>query len=125
MSDAFLDMPASACKLYMVLSMMADDEGVVGSPKTAVIAARVAPDDLTVLIAKGFVLKLENGLVLIKHWKVNNYLRKDTFHKSTYQDELAAVSLKPDKSYTRKPGRKAFEEAVTVYVENMGKTSEG
>lgn len=119
MSDAFLDMPASACKLYLVLSMMADDEGVVGSPKTAVIVARVAPDDLAVLMAKGFVLQLANGVVLIKHWKINNYLRKDRFHESAYQDELQAVRVKPDKSYTKKPGHRTFAEAVENYGENL------
>ena len=125
MSDAFLDMPASACKLYFVLSMMADDEGVVGSPKTAVIAARVAPDDLTVLIAKGFVIPLENGVVLIKHWKINNYLRKDRFHESAYKDELAAVRVKSDKSYTRKPGPKTLADAVENYVENFSPVGAG
>lgn len=118
LSDPWLDMPAEACKLYTVLNMLADDQGVIGNPKSAVRLAQVPSDALGVLIAKKFVLPLDNGIALIKHWKINNYLRKDTFHESTYQEELQAVRVKSDKTYSLKPGPKALRDAVENYVEN-------
>lgn len=124
LSDAFLDMPASACKLYTTMVFLADPEGVIGSPKTCVFVARATSDDLQLLIAKGFVLPLANGVMLIKHWWVHNKTpRKDTFQPSTYQDELEAVRMKDDRSYTLKPGpkpgRKALPQDCGKSVENF------
>lgn len=119
MSDAFLEMPASARALYFVLSMMADDDGVVGSPKAAVRVAGVSPDDYVVLRAKGFVLELPHGVALIKHWRINNTLKGDRYRASTYQDELQAVRLKDDKSYSMKPGPKTLDDAVENFVESF------
>lgn len=117
-----MDMPASACKLYFVMSQIADDEGCIGAPKTAVIMARCTPDDLQILIAKGYVLMLDNGVALIKHWRINNNLRKDTFHASTYQDELQMVRVKDDKSYSLKPGKRPSLDACGKPAENLRKT---
>jgi len=85
--DKFFDMPSGVRDLYFYLNMFADDDGFV-SPKK-VIRMIGSPDDcLKILIAKGFVLPFESGVVAITHWKVNNFLRKDTYHPSIYQKEL-------------------------------------
>jgi len=117
MSDAFLDMPASSRALYFVLCMIADDDGVVGAPKSAIRMSGASTDDLQVLLAKCFVLQV-GCVVIIKHWRMSNTLRKDTYKPTTYQEELATVRLKRDGSYTLKPGPETIEDAV----ENLLKT---
>ena len=101
-SDAFLDMPLSTQALYFHLSMRADDEGFVGSPKriTAMIGAK--EDDLKILLAKRFLLGFESGVVVIKHWRIHNYLQKDRTKLSNYIEEKSQLFLDKNKSYTDK-----------------------
>ena len=74
LSDAFLDMPATSRCLYFTLSMLADDDGFVNSPKSVMRQCGASEDDLKVLFAKKFVIPFESGIVVIKHWRINNYL---------------------------------------------------
>ena len=74
-SDAFLDMPLSTQALYFHLGMVADDDGFVSSPKKITRSINASEDDLKLLLAKRFVLGFESGIVVIKHWKMNNYIR--------------------------------------------------
>ena len=99
-SDAFLDMPLSTQALYFHLGMVADDDGFVNSPKKIVRMIGCAEDDLKLLIAKRFILTFENGVVVIKHWKVNNYIAKDRYKETIYKDLKALIQVKEDNSYT-------------------------
>ena len=87
MSDAFLDMPMSARCLYFTLGMFGDDDGFVNSPKGIMRQIGASIDDMNILIAKKFVLVFESGVIVIKHWRVNNYLRNDRYKETKYQDE--------------------------------------
>lgn len=84
-SDLFLDMSLSAQALYFHLSLRADDEGFINSPKKIMRMIGTRDDDLKILIAKQFILPFESGVVVIKHWLIHNSIRKDrikaTFHK--------------------------------------------
>ena len=102
MSDAFLDMPASARSLYYTLGMCADDDGFVGAPKSIVRQCGAAEDDLKLLIVKRFVLAFDSGVIVIKHWKINNTLKSDRYRPTEYQDEFAQLTVKPNKAYTEK-----------------------
>ena len=100
-SDAFLDMPASTQNLYFHLSMRADDDGFVNNPKKIIRMIGASEDDLKVLVMKRFVLGFPNkGVIVIKHWRINNYLRKDRYHPTQYQEELATLGIKDNGSYT-------------------------
>ena len=77
-SDSFLDMPVSARLLYYDLGMRADDDGFVNSPKKIMKMIGATQDDLSILILKKFIIPFESGVVVIKHWKIHNYIRKDT-----------------------------------------------
>jgi len=77
-SDSFLDMPVSVRELYFHLGMYADDDGFV-SPKAVVRMVGASDDDLKILIAKGFIIPFESGIACIRHFKQNNYLRKDRY----------------------------------------------
>ncbi|MCI8564954.1 MAG: hypothetical protein HFI39_01325 [Lachnospiraceae bacterium] len=92
-TDAFLDLPISSQALYFHLGMRADDDGFVSSPKrvTAMIGAN--QDDLKLLIAKGFAICLKNGIVVIRHWKQNNYIQRDRYKGTIYQEDLALLSV--------------------------------
>lgn len=102
-SDAFLDMPLSAQALYFHLNMRADDDGFVNNPKKIQRMIGANDDDLKVLIAKRFVLAFESGIVVIKHWRMHNLLRKDRYHPTQYQDEIEQLNLKDNGAYTEQP----------------------
>ena len=102
-SDAFLDMPLSAQALYFHLNMRADDDGFVNNPKKIQRMIGANDDDLKVLIAKRFVLAFESGIVVIKHWRMHNLLRKDRYHPTQYQDEIGQLNLKDNGAYTEQP----------------------
>lgn len=92
-TDIFLDLPISSQALYFHLGMRADDDGFVSSPKrvTAMIGAN--QDDLKLLIAKGFVIVLEGVVVVIRHWKQNNYIQSDRHKDTIYQSQMAALTV--------------------------------
>ena len=101
-SDAFLDMPLSARCLYFALGMGADDDGFIGNPKSVMRQASATQDDLKLLIAKRFVLSFESGVIVIKHWRINNYLRNDRYKPTTYVEELKTLALDDKGAYTEK-----------------------
>lgn len=84
--DTFLDMPTDSQLLYFHLGMHADDEGFV-SPKRVMRMVGASDDSIKILVAKGFVIPFESGVVVITHWKQNNYLQKDRFTASIYDKE--------------------------------------
>ena len=104
-SDAFLDMPTSARLLYYDLSMRADDDGFINSPKKIIRMTGASDDDLKVLIAKKFVIPFESGIVVIKHWKIHNYIAKDRYTETKYKEEKAMLQLDENNAYTLSEGK--------------------
>ena len=109
LSDAFLDMPLSARCLYFTLGMFADDDGFVNSPKGIMRQAGCSEDDMKVLLAKKFLLAFESGVIVIKHWRINNYLQKDRYVATKYGDEKAKLTLDENGAYRE---AKALSEAM-------------
>ena len=99
-SDAFLDMPLSTQALYFHLAMRADDDGFINNPKKIQRMIGGSDDDLKLLIAKNFIIPFETGIVVIKHWKIHNYIRNDRYKETVYQDEKSMLELKDNKAYT-------------------------
>lgn len=99
-SDAFLDMPLSSQALYFHLSMRADDDGFINNPKKIQRMVGSSEDDLKLLIAKRFIIAFESGVIVIKHWKIHNYIQKDRYKPTMYQDEKSMLIDKNNKSYT-------------------------
>jgi hypothetical protein len=99
-SDAFLDMPLSTQALYFHLSMRADDEGFINNPKKIQRMVGASEDDLKLLIAKNFIIPFESGIVVIKHWRIHNYIRNDRFKETVYQEERAMLDIKDNNAYT-------------------------
>jgi len=97
-NDTFLDMPLSTQALYFHLGMQSDDDGFV-SPNRIMRMIGCQTDDLKILIGKKFVLPFENGVVVIKHWLINNYIQKDRHTPTTYQENLAMLTIKNNNVY--------------------------
>ena len=92
-SDAFLDMPMSARLLYYDLGMRADDDGFINSPKKIMRTIGATTDDMNILIARKFVIPFDSGVVVIKAWRINNYLRSDRYNETKYIDEKAQLDV--------------------------------
>ena len=99
-SDAFLDMPLSSQALYFHLSMRADDDGFINNPKKIQRMIGCADDDLKLLLAKNFIIPFESGVCVIKHWKINNYIRNDRYKPTVYAEEKAQLQCKENGAYT-------------------------
>ena len=99
-SDVFLDMPQSAQNLYFHLNLRADDEGFIDNPKKIMRIVGSSSDDLKLLLAKRYLLSFESGVVVIKHWKLHNCIRKDRIKETVYQEEKLLLSEKPNGAYT-------------------------
>lgn len=109
-SDSFLDMPLSARCLYFTLGMVADDDGFVNNPKSIMRQCGAQEDDMKILLAKNFLLAFESGVIVIKHWRINNYLQKDRYNATKYLEEKAELSVTENGSYHRETG---------VYTQDM------
>jgi hypothetical protein len=99
-SDAFLDMPQSSQLLYFHLSMRADDDGFINNPKAIMRNCHCSEDDLKLLALKKFIIPFESGVVVIKHWKIHNYIAKDRYKETKYKEEKATLMLDENNSYT-------------------------
>ena len=99
-SDSFLDMPLSTQALYFHLSMYADDDGFLNAPKRIQRTIGATDDDLKLLIAKNFVIPFETGVMVIKHWKINNYIRSDRYKGTAYTDEKSMLMTKENGVYS-------------------------
>lgn len=99
-SDAFLDMPLSTQALYFHLSMRADDDGFINNPLKITRVVNASKNDLDLLIAKRFVIGFESGVIVIKHWRLHNYIRKDRYNATFYQEEKALLDQNDDGTYT-------------------------
>ena len=101
-SDAFLDMPLSTQALYFHLSMRADDDGFIDNPRKIQRSIGCGFDDLKLLIAKQYVIPFDSGVLVIKHWKLHNYIQKDRYKPTMYQNEKSQLDFKTNKVYTLK-----------------------
>ena len=101
-SDAFLDMPLSAQALYFHLAMRADDDGFINNPKKIQRMIGASDDDCKLLIAKGFILVFETGVIVIKHWKIHNYIQKDRYKETVFLQEKQLIEAQDNGAYEMK-----------------------
>lgn len=119
-SDAFLDMSSTAQSLYFHLGMRADDDGFVGNPKKILRMIGGNDDDLKILLAKRFLLTFESGIIVIKHWRINNLIRKDWYRPTQYVEEKKRLQIKENGSYTE-----LVNENATIRPRRLGKVRLG
>ena len=99
-SDAFIEMSSAAQALYFHLNQGADDDGFNNQVQMAILKSHASTDDLKILMAKNFVIRFECGVIVIKHWRLHNTLRKDRYTPTHYQEELKLLGIKDNGAYT-------------------------
>jgi len=102
-TDVFLDMPQGAQLLYFHLGMNADDDGFIASPKMVMRVIRSGDDDLKLLFAKKFLLPFDSGICVVKHWRINNQIRKDRYRETKYTKEKLSLFIRDNGTYTFNP----------------------
>lgn len=102
LSDEFLDMPMSARCLYFTMGMLADDDGFVNAPRSIMRQCGASVDDMKVLLAKRYVLEFDSGVIVIKHWRINNYLQADRTQPTKYIEEKEMLTVKDNRAYSLK-----------------------
>lgn len=101
--DNFMSLSSSAQALYLHLSMSADDDGFSNQVALSMFKAHASVQDLQALLEKRYIYQFENGVIVIKHWRMANALRKDRYTKTAFQEELAHLQLKENGAYTWLP----------------------
>ena len=101
--DNFMALSSSAQALYLHLSMSADDDGFCNQVSISMFKAHASVQDLEALLEKRYIYQFENGVIVIKHWRMANALRKDRYAPTVFQEELMQLQLKENGSYTRLP----------------------
>ena len=99
-SDAFVELPSSTQALYFHLNQGADDDGFNNQVQNAIFKAHASLDDLKVLLLKNFIIRFESGVIVIKHWRMHNTLRKDRYTPTNFQEEFSKLGIKDNGSYT-------------------------
>lgn len=99
-SDAFIEMPSTSQALYFHLNQGADDDGFNNQVQNAMFKAHASTDDLKLLMMKNFIIRFESGVIVIKHWRMHNTLRKDRYTPTNFQEELSQLGLKENGAYT-------------------------
>ena len=112
-SDDFLEMPDSSQNLYFHLSMQADDDGFVDNWKSIMRMTGKKEDDLKILIAKSFIIPFDTGILVIKHWRLNNYIQKDRYKETIHKEEKSQLSV----------GKNNVYELYTDCIPSIDKTS--
>ena len=100
--DHFVTLSSSAQALYLHLMMSADDDGFCNQVNASMFKAHASVDDLKSLLEKRYLLEFENGVMVIKHWRMANALRSDRYKPTAYQEEISKLELKDNGSYTFK-----------------------
>lgn len=107
-TDAFLEMSQGARLLYYDLGMRADDDGFLANPKKVMRISNASEDDFRILLARQFVIPFENGICVIRHWKLNNYLRGDRYKETLYKDQKRLLTEDENGVYS-------FKDNILVY----------
>lgn len=108
LSDDFLDMPMSARCLYFTLGMLADDDGFINSPKAIMRQCGASLDDMRILIAKKYLLEFDTGVIVIRHWRLNNYLRSDRYTQTSCVSELEQIATDKSGAYFKIDGAESL-----------------
>jgi hypothetical protein len=99
-SDDFLELPDSSQVLYFHLNMNADDDGFVNNWKSIMKMTGTKEDDMKILVAKQYIIPFDSGVIVIRHWRLNNYLRNDRYKETKFKEEKSQLLLGKNDEYT-------------------------
>jgi len=119
-TDSFIEMPLSSRLLYYELGMRADDDGFVDSWRKIIRFTGLSEDDMKVLIAKKFVIPFETGVIVIKHWRLNNYLQRDRTTETIHKEEMSLLELKDNVYELKSADNTMYTECIqNVYTDKI------
>ena len=124
-SDAFLELPARCQLLYFHLGMRADDDGFVNKAKTISRACGCSEEDLQRLVKEQFLIQFDGGIVVIRHWNVHNYVKKDRYRETMHKEEKAMLALEYNRVYTRLDPKWIHSGSKVEPQDRLGKESLG
>ena len=101
--DNFMSLSSSAQALYLHMSMSADDDGFCNQVSISMFKAHASVQDLQALLERRYIYQFDNGVIVIKHWRMANALRKDRYTPTAFQEELSKLDIKDNGSYTWLP----------------------
>ena len=123
-SDTFLDMPATTQNLYFHMLLDADDDGFVNAPKSIMRIVGAKEDDMKLLIAKQFVISFGSGVIVIKHWKIHNYIQSDRY-KPSLQPERKLLEITANKEYQLNATNVSIVDTECIQDVSVGKVRLG
>lgn len=93
-------MPLSTQALYFHLAMRADDDGFLNNARKIMKIVGASQADYDRLVEDRLVLQFDDGICVIKHWRIHNYLRADRYKETQYTEEKSKLYLKENGAYT-------------------------
>lgn len=124
-SDAFLDLPSTTQNLYFHLLLEADDEGFVNNPKRIQRTIGASDGDAQILVDKKFIILFDSGIIVIKHWKIHNYIQNDRFKATTYVEERAKLSIENNGGYKMYPNCTPSIGEISIKENSIVKIKQG
>ncbi|MFT8477706.1 MAG: conserved phage C-terminal domain-containing protein [Liquorilactobacillus sp.] len=115
-TDTFLDLPLSTQALYLHLIMNADDDGFLGNARTVLRMVGGSNDDFKLLAAKQFIIVFDDGITVIKDWRIHNYIQKDRYRSTMYSEHRKELSVDKNQSYQR------IQDTDTKWIQDVSKT---
>ncbi len=124
-SDDFVAMSSAAQALYLHLNQGADDDGFNNQVQMAMWKAHASLDDLKVLLSKRYIISFESGVIVVKHWRMHNILRKDRYTPTAFQEELQLLGIKGNGAYTVKDEDERLPSGCQVVAKRLPQVSIG
>lgn len=110
--DNFMSLSSSAQALYLHLSMSADDDGFCNQVTLSMFKAHASVQDLQALLEKRYIYQFDTGVIVIKHWRMANALRKDRYTQTAFKEELAKLKIKENGAYSLVDGCQVVAERL-------------
>ena len=98
--DHFLNLSSPAQALYLHLSMNADDDGFCNQITASMFKAHASVTDLEALLKNRYIYQFDSGVIVIKHWRMANALRKDRYTPTAFKNEMAMLKIGENGAYT-------------------------
>lgn len=97
--DHFLNLSSPAQALYLHLSMNADDDGFCNQITASMFKAHASVTDLEALLKNRYIYQFDSGVIVIKHWRMANALRKDRYTPTAFKNEMAMLKVSENGAY--------------------------
>ena len=92
-TDKFYNLTAASQAFYMHLNLNADDDGVVDKVNLIMTQMHLKRSCYRELVDGGYIIELEEGLIVITHWHQHNQIRKERYIRGEHLERLSSLSL--------------------------------